>query len=68
METKRLDPQIREFILKIYVKKKLRVYRNIIILEGWMDDLEQMKYSVAFQNINHGDIDIGLARLLDTIK
>jgi hypothetical protein len=27
-----------------------------------------MKYCVAFENINHGDIDIGLERLLDTIK
>lgn len=42
------DLRIKEYILKGYVKDRLRVFKNILILEGWKEELDRMKFEVAF--------------------
>jgi hypothetical protein len=62
------DPRIKQYILKGYVKDKLRVFKNILILEGWKDELERMKFTVAFEELKEGDYEVGFIRLENAAK
>lgn len=45
------DPLMKDYILKGYVKDRLRVLKNILVLEGWNQELDRMKFEVAFQEL-----------------
>lgn len=43
-----LNPSMQSFMLKVFVKYNLRVYKNIIIVEGLVGELEKTKIDVGF--------------------
>ena len=43
-----VSAQLKEMVLRAVVRYKLRVFNNIMVWEGWVDELEQAKVEVGF--------------------
>lgn len=42
-------------VLKAVVKYNLRVFKNIMVLRGWQENLESTKLDVAFEKLQDGN-------------
>ena len=44
--------KVKECVLKVVVRFDLRVFKNIMVLNNWVEDLEETKIDVAFEKLD----------------